>query len=322
MFVSMLKLQSQQQLGLLASTSTRNVLDSAIKTASGNGWKIVDWKSPITEKEEEQFSCDFTPFKSASTGKTANMCVHTFQDIVSGAIRRHKRWDDCNILPALWNASLPDENSVYVEIGTNIGSCAMEMLLGTNASIIAFEPHPMNVFNLKKTISEMDPSYQDRIKLIPIGLGNEKSTPTIFAADNNMGNSVVGTVIKDFENQQFGKKFQFTINVERLDSILNTDDLDIKLVKMDAQGYECKIMEGMGSKVANSIDAIKFEWDSKWLNRQNCTDLIPIFHNYGFDIYLNYLGGYICNPQDKSRVDYGPSALDLFAARKKPKFCK
>ena len=315
----MIKLKSHEQLVLLASTSTRSILDSSIKTASGNGWKIVDWKHPFTEKEEEQFSCDFTPFESASTGKTANMCVHTFRDIVSGAIRRGKRWNDCNILPSLWNASMPDENSIYVEIGTNIGSCAMEMLLGTNASIIAFEPHPMNVFNLKKTVSGMDPSYQDRIKLIPIGLGDVQSAPTIFAANNNMGNSVVGTIIKDGGSQQFGEKFQFTINVERLDSILSTQNLDIKLVKMDAQGYECKIMEGMGSEVANSIDVVKFEWASKWLCGQNCTDLIPRFHNYGFDVYRNFSPGKgeYGGPQDKSKVDFGSSIQDLFATRKK-----
>ena len=295
----------------------RSVLDNAIKKDSGNGWRIVDWKSPFTKEEEEKFSCDFVTFESASTGKSADMCVHAFRDIVSGNIRRKKRWNDCNILPEMWNTSMPDENSVYVEIGTNIGSCAMEMLLGTNASIITFEPHPMNVFNLKKTISKMDPSYQDRIKLVPIGLGDEQSAPTIFSASNNMGNSVVGTVVKDGEGQQFAEHLQFTIHVERLDSILYPG-IDVKLMKMDAQGYECKIMEGIGSKLARSFDAIKFEWAKKWLDGQNCTDLIPKFHDYGFDLYRNFKQGqYINGPQDKSRVDYGHRIIDIFAKKNK-----
>ena len=65
----------------------------------------------------------------------------------------------------------------------------MEMLLSTKAKIIAFEPHPMNVFNIKKTVSQLDKSYQDRLMLFPIGLGSESSNFTIYSASNNMGNS-------------------------------------------------------------------------------------------------------------------------------------
>lgn len=76
------------------------------------------------------------------------MCVHD-DDAVSNSIKGNKRWSDCDILPVLWNNGSA-ESYVYVEIGANIGSCLMEMLLSTNSSIIAFEPHPMNLYNIKK----------------------------------------------------------------------------------------------------------------------------------------------------------------------------
>lgn len=275
----------------------------------------MDWKTPFTKEEEEKFSCDFIPFESASTNRTAEICVFPFKDIVSDIMRDRKRWIDCDILPSMWNASMPDENSVYVEIGANIGSCVMEMLLGTNASIIAFEPHPMNIFNMKKSVSKLDPSYQDRIKLIPIGLGSEKSEPTIFSATGNMGNSVVGKVIKDWKPQKFDEKLQFTIHVERLDSILNSD-IDVRLMKLDAQGFECKILEGMGSNLARSVYALKFEWEKTFLVGHDCvTDLIPSIHAYGFDIFSDFKDGkFIDGPQPESRIDYGgPKAKELFA---------
>jgi FkbM family methyltransferase len=293
-------------------------LDSSIKThSSEKGWKIVDWKDAITQEEEEKFGCDFTKFTSASTGKSAKMCVHTFRDIVSGNIKRKGKWDDCDILPALWNATTRDEKSVYVEIGANIGSCVMEMLLGTDANIIAFEPHPMNLFNLKKTVSELDPALQDRLRLVPVGLGHEQGSSTIYAASNNMGNSVIGKIIGDTEGQQFDEKLQFTINVERLDSILNSD-IDVKLMKMDAQGFECNILEGMGNDIANAIGVIKFEWAAKWLTAQNCTDFLPRLRNYGFDVYFKY-------DDSASRfshlVEENPGGVnriaDLFATRQK-----
>ena len=250
-------------------------LDSSIKTQSSEkGWKIVDWKDAITQEEEDKFSCKFTKFTSASTGKSAKMCVHTFPDYVSDSIKRSRRWGDCDILPTIWNGTTHDEKSVYVEIGANIGSCVMEMLLGTDANIIAFEPHPMNLFNLKKTVSELDPALQDRLRLIPIGLGHEQGSSTIYSAHNNMGNSVIGKIIEDNSRQRFDEKLQFTVNVERLDSILNTD-IDVKLMKMDAQGFECNILEGMGNDIANAIGVMKFEWAAKWLTAQNCTDFLP-----------------------------------------------
>ena len=55
--------------------------------------------------------------------------------------------------------------------------------------IIAFEPHPMNVYNLKKSVSQLDKSYQDRLMLFPIGLAESANQSTIFSANDNMGNS-------------------------------------------------------------------------------------------------------------------------------------
>ena len=299
--------QKDQQVG---------ALDSSIKThSSEKGWKIVDWKDAITQEEEDKFSCEFTKFTSASTGKSANMCVHTFPDYVSDSIKRSRRWGDCDILPTIWNGTTHDEKSVYVEIGANIGSCVMEMLLGTDANIIAFEPHPMNLFNIKKTVSELDPALQDRLRLIPIGLGHEQGSSTIYSADNNMGNSVIGKIIEDHNGQRFDEKLQFTVNVERLDSILNSD-IDVKLMKMDAQGFECNILEGMGNDIANAIGVIKFEWAAKWLTAQNCTDLLPRLRNYGFDVYSKHNGGSRFSNLVEKNPEGSNLVQDFFATRK------
>ena len=120
------------------------------------------------------------------------MCVHPFNDVVSRSVRNNGHWADCNELSFYcWNehVNVHDANSVYLEIGANIvGTCVMEMLLGTNANIIAFEPHPMNIFVLQQTISKFDSStLQDRVCLVPVGLGDKnKGSSTIFSANNNM----------------------------------------------------------------------------------------------------------------------------------------
>ena len=131
-----------------------------------------------------------------------------------------------------------------------------------------------------------------------------------------MGNSVIGKIIEDHNGQRFDKKLQFTVNVERLDSILNTD-IDVKLMKMDAQGFECNILEGMGNDIANAIGVMKFEWAAKWLTAQNCTDFLPRLRNYGFDVYSKYDGG----SRFSNLVEKNPGGSnlvqDFFATRKK-----
>mmetsp|Transcript_23291 Transcript_23291/g.26966 ORF Transcript_23291/g.26966 Transcript_23291/m.26966 type:complete len:449 (+) Transcript_23291:141-1487(+) len=323
------KLEKQQQQQQKLSTTTKDndsdyknyinmkqkdhhqqvsALDSRIKKTYSNnkGWKIVDWKNAFTPEEEEKFSCDFTTFTSAATGKSAQMCVHTFPDFVSDSIRNRREWNDCNVLSSIWNDSTHNEKSVYVEIGANIGACVMEMLLGTEANIIAFEPHPMNLFNLKKTVSKLAPALQDRLQLVPVGLGDKEGSSTIYAANNNMGNAIIGKIIKDDNGQRFDEKLQFTVNVERLDSILYSD-IDVPLMKMDAQGFECHILEGMGHIIADAVDVIKFEWAAKWLRAQNCTDFLPRLRNYNFDVYSNYDG----TSRFSNLVETNPQGNDL-----------
>ena len=63
-------------------------------------------------------------------------------------------------------------------------------------------------------------------------------------------------------------------------------DVEIKLLKMDAQGFECNILEGMGPNIPKTIKAIKFEWARKWFEAQGCLDLLPRLRNAGLDLYL------------------------------------
>ena len=175
------------------TSSNRRAIKIIDGKASGNPWKLVDWSNPLSLEEETLFKCTMTNFVSSATKETAPMCVHE-NDWVSHNIKSNGNWADCNLLPVLWNYVSKEESDAYkllfyVEIGANIGSCVMEMLLSTNANIIAFEPHPMNVFNIKKTVSLLDRSYQDRLLLFPIGLGSESAASTIYSASGNLGNS-------------------------------------------------------------------------------------------------------------------------------------
>ena len=265
-----------------SNSSPREALFSILKRTSGDSWQIPSWDDKSNKEEADVRWANFT----STTGITRQMAIHPHFDFISRAINKSHRWEDCDQLSTIWNNS-DSKSNIYLEIGANIGSCIMEMLLSTNASIIAFEPHPKNLLCLKQTISKLEPDLQNRVVVVPVALGEEQGTSKIYSAFNNMGNSVVGKIVKDYDNQEFRETAQYDIPVERLDSILKNDlmGVDIKLLKLDAQGFECHIMEGMGPKIPKTIQAVKFEWAKKWIDAQGCLDLLPRLRNAGFNIY-------------------------------------
>ena len=173
------------------------------------------------------------------------------------------------------------------------------LLSTTNSIIVAVEPHPRNQFALQQTISALqDQTLQQRVVLFPIGAGASSSTSTIYAAADNFGNSIVGAQVKDHDNQRFDTSEQHKVYIERLDSILRSStDIGlsnqlprIPLMKLDAQGFECNVLEGMNKDLANRVDIVRFEVSNQWLQAQGCTNLLERFRKFGFNIYKGARG--------------------------------
>mmetsp|Transcript_28378 Transcript_28378/g.46949 ORF Transcript_28378/g.46949 Transcript_28378/m.46949 type:complete len:113 (-) Transcript_28378:259-597(-) len=102
----------------------------------------------------------------------------------------------------------------------------------------------------------MDAYYRDRVFLFLIALGNEGVDSTINAAQNKMGNSVVGKQVKDFGTQQFLDSIP--ICVERLDDLVDIVEAPL-MKKLDAQGFECYIIADGMSSVLKKTHGIKTE---------------------------------------------------------------
>ena len=287
-----------------------NVYNSDLLRINGEGWKVNPGsQSKIATLHEH--GCKWMEFKS-TTGETANFCGHQYPDGVSSTIEKHHRFHHCNGLPKIWeNANPKQENSMCLEIGANIGACVMEMLLSTDAKVVAFEPHPRNQFVMQKSIEALPLAYQDRFTLVPVALGATQSTNTIFAAKGNMGNSVVGKIIKDNRKQEFEEKEQHTIAVESLSSIISSST-HVSFVKIDAQGYECHILEGITQELAKVIHKIKFEVSQNHLNGQGCTTLLTMFRDLGYEIFTE---------DEKRKIEEGETnqfhrMTELMAVRK------
>ena len=295
--------------GTTATTTGTNTVPNSntdigkiIKKSSGFNWTLWDQKAPIKPDIIQDAQCHWTTFRS-STGKEAKMCTHdpTQDRLVSRSIVQQGRWKDCDALTQELLQQQDDTSTstnplLFIDIGSNIGSCTLEVLLSTNAHVIAFEPHPRNQFCLTSTLMELPLEMRQRVTYFPIALGKESGPSTIHAADGNFGNSVVGKEIKDFAKQQFQQPIP--IVMERLDDVLDTQqqqqhDYNIGLMKLDAQGLECQIVEGMPQVLTSKVLKIHTELAGKWLRGHGCSP--PIYLNQlraaQFDVYLNNKGG-------------------------------
>jgi hypothetical protein len=58
----------------------------------------------------------------------------------------------------------------------------MDMLLHTNANIIAVEPNPDNLFRLLATVDALPPYLKSRITIFNFAVGSSDGTAKLFAA--------------------------------------------------------------------------------------------------------------------------------------------
>lgn len=68
----------------------------------------------------------------------------------------------------------------------------------------------------------------------------------------------MGRLSRITKKQQFEEVDQHKIHIERLDSIISPD-VNVAFSKMDAQGFECNIVNGLSVSLAKKIQQVKFE---------------------------------------------------------------
>ena len=228
------------------------------------------------------------------------MCLAPGPDLISDVIRKQGRWRDCGKAVRLWasldgntarpsydhaDPSSPSPTGVLLEVGSNIGACTVELLLRTRASIIAVEPSPSNLFYLTRSLrlaAKREPSIADRVVVLPIGAGDvANASIPLFTQANNSGNSVLGrafTADCSREDPACWRRSMHrggTVGILPLDEVFPLGLGGVRLLKLDAQGYECKILDGLARARALGPPSIAgltvvAELASGWLSAQCC----------------------------------------------------
>jgi len=217
------------------------------------------------------------------------MCLAR-KDYLSRYIIQQGRWRDCDSYVRMWRdlaRGQPHDEApgVILEIGANIGACTVELLLRTDARILAFEPSAANAYYLTrslKMLASKRPDVAGRVVVFPLGLGDSPMRVPMFAPGENLGNTMHLSLSSQTQGEgqrHTDHRLPIETTVLPLSWLLPRGLGAVTLWKMDVQGYECKVMRGAWPLFAQPhlartrLRLVATEMSPKHLHSQCCNGL-------------------------------------------------
>jgi FkbM family methyltransferase len=219
--------------------------------------------------------------------RSYDMCLRGNDDLLSNYIKIHGAWNECNTLLPYWKTKtfVESKDDVFVDAGANIGSCSL-LMAANDIKTFSFEPQPNNLLYFRKSLNRAN--FRKHITLNEYGLGSVAGIHKFFYEGNNQGNSVIDKFVPDFNSTVTGGSY--SIRIKTLDEVFSDNKKIIRLMKMDVQGYEMKLLRGAKKLLkSNLIKMVSFELAQKWLMAQGTSskELCQFFLDAGFALEIN-----------------------------------
>lgn len=154
-------------------------------------------------------------------------------------------------------------SNCFVDIGCNIGyySCLFGSL-NKNAKIFSIDPNPQMITRVTENLQ------LNRIKTYKtfnFGVSSEEGTLDFYI--NNRRHSL-GSFIRPYKNEPDGISV-IKVDVRPLSKILNFSEIDRAVLKIDAEGYEWKILAGVSVAEMEKIDYVVLEFATEHIEKSN-----------------------------------------------------
>lgn len=212
--------------------------------------------------------------------------------------------------------SILTPGQTIIETGANIGFYVVleAERIGTNGRIYAIEPSPTNIELLKKNVQLN--SLASIVHVYHAALSNKTGTETLHIAKQSNLNRI------GVDHAKEDPKYVGTVNVPsyRLDDFLDQHHIDpttIGLIRMDIEGYECQVIEGMPRTLRNARSlALAMEIHPAMIRRSSGKEalrqMIETLIESGFEVYWShYDPAHVAEPIEIGR---DPRALLKFSS--------
>ena len=172
-------------------------------------------------------------------------------DYIGDEIRARGRYEDA-YLRFLEETVFPSlKEGVALDIGANIGNHTLA-LCRHFSSVIAFEPNPV-----ARTLLETNLRLNavDNVRVQPLALSNGNGTSRLLVKQGNLGASHLSAAREDSsEWSDFAEvEIELAVGDERL------ADADIRFIKLDVEGHEHSVLEGLQATIGRCRPAIMLE---------------------------------------------------------------
>lgn len=170
--------------------------------------------------------------------KVGNMVVYKNDNVVSNALNLYGEYADAEVQIL---CRYLDKDSLYVDVGTNIGYHALAVQKQAECAVVGFEPHPNHFVVAALNCNEKN------IQLIHSAVGNKKGS----------------IIIKNFDPAEEGNFGEVGINEEGIEvKLLKLDDVKLPLcsvIKIDVEGYELEVLKGASKVIKQFRPVIMYE---------------------------------------------------------------
>jgi len=183
----------------------------------------------------------------------------------------------------LFMADLVCPGDTVVDIGANRGMFTLyaSRLVGISGKVFSFEPNP---HSLKQLTRELESNSINNVTIHPYGVSNEATTLELYVPFTNSGE---GTFAKALESQV--DRYKVEAKLVAGDTMLN--DEQPALIKIDVEGYECHVIEGLSETLNRHHPIIIMEIVSEHLlscgsNVQKLVQMMKCFGYVGYQLLL------------------------------------
>jgi FkbM family methyltransferase len=232
--------------------------------------RLARWLIPTHQKDGSAF---FEGVVFANNGCLVNVDTRNFIEYKIFAEGGYE-----NYMSALIKQYLKP-NTSFLDVGANIGIHSLSAATITDAQIYAFEPIAFIREKLEKNISL---NKYPNIKVVPLALSDEKKVikTTYSELSSNQGTFSIS-------NEENGT---VSINcVKGDDFVVENKISNISVIKIDVEGFEYAVLSGLAETIKNQKPVIFFEFDWKYIGRDNKTideyeELV--FEKLGYKIFI------------------------------------
>ncbi|XRB07674.1 methyltransferase [Pycnococcus provasolii] len=255
-----------------------------------------------------------------NTDKSFRIATYGKNDIVSGSILAHGRWEP-STLEHLKTALANKKGSVYLDIGANIGYFAL-YVAALGYHVIAVEASQENA-NLIRYSLCLNPELKSRIKLHHVALAEKRMRCLLASPEGNSGNMNMDCKEEEGRALDFSGWMHWSGRRQReevvmtvpLDEVVGRDER-VDVLKIDTEGFEYHALVGGQKHVLPKIRSVFSEFSPFMLRKQHTDPVayLELLRKHGLQVH--YQGDIVRDFAAFSAGVPRDTILDISAARK------